>query len=71
MSYHVDPGEFVILTGEMCRKIDIDQSDIRIIKAQQRKNNNRKKKMLRAKKLSIGYIPQQVASFNAGFLVPF
>jgi zinc transport system ATP-binding protein len=67
VSYQVDPGEFVILTGENgAAKSTLIKSTLGLLKPTKgtiaiAKENNE------GKKLSIGYIPQQVASFNAGF----
>lgn len=67
VSYHVDPGEFVILTGENgAAKSTLIKSTLGLLKP----TNGTimiAKKNIEGKKISIGYIPQQVASFNAGF----
>ena len=67
VSYHVDPGEFVILTGENgAAKSTLIKSTLGLLKPTSgsvvlaNKNVN-------GEKISIGYIPQQIASFNAGF----
>jgi len=67
VSYHVDPGEFVILTGENgAAKSTLVKATLGLLKASKgeiflSKTNNQ------GRKLRIGYIPQQIASFNAGF----
>ncbi|MFC0234030.1 metal ABC transporter ATP-binding protein [Vagococcus entomophilus] len=67
VSYHVDPGEFVILTGENgAAKSTLIRNTLGLLKpakgsveiSETNKEGN---------PLSIGYIPQQIASFNAGF----
>lgn len=67
ISYHVDPGEFVTLTGENgAAKSTLLKATLGLLKpasgiielAEKNSDGN---------KLSMGYIPQQVASFNAGF----
>ncbi|MDN6626376.1 MAG: metal ABC transporter ATP-binding protein [Pisciglobus halotolerans] len=67
ITFTVDPGEFVILTGENgAAKSTLLRNILGILKpatgyaAISTKNIN-------DKKLAVGYIPQQVASFNAGF----
>ena len=67
VSYHVDPGEFVILTGENgAAKSTLIKATLGLLKPSSGKIIIAKKNA-EGKKLSIGYIPQQVASFNAGF----
>ena len=67
VSYHVDPGEFVILTGENgAAKSTLIKATLGLLKPSSGKVMIAKKNA-EGKKLSIGYIPQQVASFNAGF----
>lgn len=67
ISYHVDPGEFVTLTGENgAAKSTLLKATLGLLKpasgqVELAENN------AEGKKLSMGYIPQQVASFNAGF----
>lgn len=67
VSYHVDPGEFVILTGENgAAKSTLVKSTLGLLKPTSgsiiiSKQNKE------GKKLSMGYIPQQIASFNVGF----
>ena len=67
VSYHVDAGEFVILTGENgAAKSTLIKASLGLLKPSKGtikiagKNQD-------GDKLSIGYIPQQVSSFNAGF----
>ncbi|MHC5228476.1 metal ABC transporter ATP-binding protein [Enterococcus sp. LJL99] len=67
VSYHVDPGEFVILTGENgAAKSTLIKSTLGLLKPTSGKITIAKKNV-EGRKISIGYIPQQVASFNAGF----
>ncbi|GCF94143.1 ABC transporter ATP-binding protein [Enterococcus florum] len=67
VSYFVDPGEFVILTGENgAAKSTLIKATLGLLKPTSGKVTIAKKNAA-GKKLSIGYIPQQVASFNAGF----
>lgn len=67
VSYEVNAGEFVILTGENgAAKSTLIKSTLGILKPSSgsitiAKTNSQGHKM------SMGYIPQQVASFNAGF----
>ncbi|MBO0461916.1 metal ABC transporter ATP-binding protein [Enterococcus sp. DIV1298c] len=67
VSYHVNAGEFVILTGENgAAKSTLIKASLGLLKPSKgtikiaSKNQD-------GNKLSIGYIPQQVSSFNAGF----
>ena len=67
VSYHVDPGEFVILTGENgAAKSTLIKSTLGLLKPTSgtvtMADTNAE-----GQKISIGYIPQQIASFNAGF----
>lgn len=67
VSYHVDPGEFVILTGENgAAKSTLIKSTLGLLKPTSGTVTIAKENS-KGKKLSVGYIPQQVASFNAGF----
>ena len=67
ISYHVDSGEFITLTGENgAAKSTLIKTTLGILKPKKGKikispKNNR------GEKLRIAYLPQQVASFNAGF----
>lgn len=67
VNYHVDAGEFVILTGENgAAKSTLIKATLGILKPHSGEVTIAKTNTA-GKKLSIGYIPQQVASFNAGF----
>lgn len=67
VSYHVDAGEFVILTGENgAAKSTLVKASLGLLKPSKGMIKIAEKNQ-EGKKLSIGYIPQQVASFNAGF----
>ncbi|MGK0552755.1 metal ABC transporter ATP-binding protein [Enterococcus faecalis] len=67
VSYYVDPGEFVILTGENgAAKSTLIKSTLGLLKPSSGSVTIAKQNAA-GQKLSIGYIPQQVASFNAGF----
>ncbi|MDF0479748.1 metal ABC transporter ATP-binding protein [Vagococcus sp. PNs007] len=67
ISYHVDPGEFVILTGENgAAKSTLVRNTLGLLTPASG-DVTIAKTNVEGKKLSIGYIPQQVASFNAGF----
>jgi zinc transport system ATP-binding protein len=67
ISYFVEDGEFVILTGENgAAKSTLIKATLGLLKPSKgqvtlsHKNKD-------GQKLSIGYIPQQIASFNVGF----
>lgn len=67
VSYHVDAGEFVILTGENgAAKSTLIKNTLGLLKPAAGKvtiaTHNTE-----GKPLSIGYIPQQISSYNAGF----
>lgn len=67
VSYHVDPGEFVILTGENgAAKSTLVKATLGLLKPSSGKVTIAKKNTA-GDKLSIGYIPQQISSFNVGF----
>ncbi|MFV0559918.1 MAG: metal ABC transporter ATP-binding protein [Enterococcus sp.] len=67
VSYHVDAGEFVILTGENgAAKSTLIKATLGLLKPTKGSVKIAKKNS-DGKKISVGYIPQQVASFNAGF----
>lgn len=67
VSYHVDAGEFVILTGENgAAKSTLIKASLGLLKPSKGTVKIAQKNQ-EGQKLSIGYIPQQVASFNAGF----
>ena len=67
ISFTVDPGEFVMLTGENgAAKSTLLRNILGLLKPG--KGSATISKVNSAgEKLSIGYIPQQIASFNAGF----
>jgi zinc transport system ATP-binding protein len=67
VSYSIEPGEFVILTGENgAAKSTLVKATLGILKPEAGKveisPTNKD-----GEKLAIGYIPQQISSFNAGF----
>ncbi|HJA90140.1 MAG TPA: metal ABC transporter ATP-binding protein [Candidatus Jeotgalibaca merdavium] len=67
VNYHVDEGEFVILTGENgAAKSTLIRSTLGLLKPA-KGTIEVAKTNAKGEKLSIGYIPQQIASFNAGF----
>ncbi|MDR0921041.1 MAG: metal ABC transporter ATP-binding protein [Lactobacillales bacterium] len=67
VSYYVDAGEFVILTGENgAAKSTLVKATLGLLKPEQGKVTISPTNT-EGKKLKIGYIPQQIASFNAGF----
>ncbi|MHC5269337.1 metal ABC transporter ATP-binding protein [Enterococcus sp. LJL98] len=67
VNYHVDEGEFVILTGENgAAKSTLVRSTLGLLKPAKGEITLAKKNG-QGERLSIGYIPQQIASFNAGF----
>ncbi|AQP53512.1 zinc ABC transporter ATP-binding protein [Vagococcus penaei] len=67
ISYHVDDGEFVILTGENgAAKSTLIRNTLGLL-TPTRGTVTISPVNKDGDKLSIGYIPQQVASFNAGF----
>ena len=67
ISYHVDAGEFVILTGENgAAKSTLIKASLGLLQPAAGQVTMAKTNTEGAK-LSVGYIPQQVASFNAGF----
>lgn len=67
VSYYVDPGEFVILTGENgAAKSTLIKSTMGLLKPTSGTVSIADKNA-EGEKISIGYIPQQIASFNAGF----
>lgn len=67
INYHIDNGEFVILTGENgAAKSTLIKATLGLLKVNQGTVNISKTND-NGKPLRIGYIPQQVASFNAGF----
>lgn len=65
--YHLDSGEFVTLTGENgAAKTTLIKVTLGILKPKQGKVTIAQKS-IRNKKLRMAYLPQQIASFNAGF----
>jgi len=67
ISYHIDPGEFVILTGENgAAKSTLIRNTLGLLKPAAG-NITLSKVNQENEPLSVGYIPQQIASFNAGF----
>lgn len=67
VSYIVDPGEFVILTGENgAAKSTLIKATLGLLKPTKGEVTIATKNS-KGEKISVGYIPQQVASFNAGF----
>lgn len=67
VSYQVDPGEFVILTGENgAAKSTLIKATLGLLKPSSGQVTIAKQNT-KGDKLRMGYIPQQVASFNAGF----
>ncbi|HCS29853.1 MAG TPA: zinc ABC transporter ATP-binding protein [Enterococcus sp.] len=67
ISYEVNSGEFVILTGENgAAKTTLVRATLGLLKPATGEVTIAKTNVL-GKPLSIGYIPQQIASYNAGF----
>ncbi|SQG82301.1 ABC transporter ATP-binding protein [Streptococcus uberis] len=67
INYHLDSGEFVTLTGENgAAKSTLIKATLGILKPKVGKVTFAKENT-EGKKLRIAYLPQQVASFNAGF----
>ncbi|MGX6962003.1 metal ABC transporter ATP-binding protein [Vagococcus xieshaowenii] len=67
VSYHVDSGEFVILTGENgAAKSTLLKNTLGLLKPASGEITISKVNV-DGEPLSIGYIPQQIASYNAGF----
>ncbi|CRR23592.1 TPA: metal ABC transporter ATP-binding protein [Streptococcus equi subsp. equi] len=67
ISYHLDSGEFVTLTGENgAAKSTLIKATLGILKSRAGQVTIAKQN-IHGKKLRIAYLPQQVASFNAGF----
>lgn len=65
--YHLDSGEFVTLTGENgAAKTTLIKATLGILKPKQGKVSIAAKST-KGKKLRMAYLPQQIASFNAGF----
>lgn len=67
ISYHIDSGEFVTLTGENgAAKSTLIKTTLGVLKPKHGKVTISAKNSF-GEKLRIAYLPQQVASFNAGF----
>lgn len=67
VSYYVNPGEFVTLTGENgAAKSTLIKATLGLLEPA-KGNVKVAQKNATGGKMAIGYIPQQVASFNAGF----
>lgn len=67
ISYHLDSGEFVTLTGENgAAKSTLIRATLGVLKPKQGQVTISKTNK-DGKKLRIAYLPQQIASFNAGF----
>lgn len=67
VNYHLDSGEFVTLTGENgAAKSTLVKATLGILKPKVGQVSFAKQNQ-HGKKLRIAYLPQQVASFNAGF----
>ncbi|MGT2833281.1 metal ABC transporter ATP-binding protein [Streptococcus halotolerans] len=67
ISYYLDSGEFVTLTGENgAAKSTLIKATLGVLKPKSGTVTISEKNIL-GKKLRIAYLPQQIASFNAGF----
>lgn len=67
ISYHLDSGEFVTLTGENgAAKSTLIKATLGVLKPKTG-TVTISEKNISEKKLRIAYLPQQIASFNAGF----
>lgn len=67
ISFDVRPGEFVVLTGENgAAKSTLLKNTLGLLKPMSG-SVTLAKTNIDGKKLRVGYIPQQIASFNAGF----
>lgn len=67
VNYHLDSGEFVTLTGENgAAKSTLIKATLGILKPKVGKVILSKENV-KGKKLRLAYLPQQIASFNAGF----
>ncbi|WP_071130102.1 metal ABC transporter ATP-binding protein [Enterococcus timonensis] len=67
ISYYVDPGEFVTLTGENgAAKSTLIKCTLGLLTPRSGTVTIAKTNQ-KGEKLKIGYIPQQISSFNAGF----
>lgn len=67
ISYHLDSGEFVTLTGENgAAKSTLIKATLGVLKPKSGRVTISEKN-ISGKKLRIAYLPQQIAGFNAGF----
>lgn len=67
VNFHVDAGEFIILTGENgAAKSTLIKNILGLLKPATGQIELAKTNAY-GKKLSVGYVPQNVAAFNAGF----
>lgn len=67
ISFTVEPGQFVILTGENgAAKSTLVKNILGLLTPKSGKATIAKKNS-NGEKLSIGYAPQQISSFNVGF----
>ena len=67
INFTVSPGEFVMLTGENgAAKTTLLRNVLGLLKPDEG-SVELAKKNADGRELSIGYVPQQVASFNVGF----
>ena len=67
INYHVDAGELVTLTGEGgAAESTLVKATLGLLKPKTGTVTIAKEN-IEGKKLSVGYIPQQIASFNVGF----
>ena len=67
VNYYLDSGEFVTLTGENgAAKSTLIKASLGILKPKMGTVEISKENVA-GKKLRIAYLPQQIASFNAGF----
>ncbi|MEX2785591.1 metal ABC transporter ATP-binding protein [Streptococcus sp. H49] len=67
VNYHLDSGEFVTLTGENgAAKSTLIKATLGILRPKTG-SVTMAKKNIKGQKLRLAYLPQQIASFNAGF----
>lgn len=67
ITFSVDPGEFVMLTGENgAAKTTLLRNILGLLKPATGEVKMAKKNV-KGQELKVGYVPQQVASFNIGF----
>lgn len=67
ISFTVDQGEFVILTGENGAAKSTLLRNVLGLLSPEEGSASISKKNAAGKKLQVGYVPQAIASFNAGF----